>query len=273
MDFESQSAQKVAALVRFNWGLGHVTRYTTWDEDITLGDTSVWTSEPRMEVNPQKVDGSIRDIPWRVRMIARAPIDKLLRPFAHPPVTCWIGVVDLADLTTTKAKWAGPVTKTVSAPDGLAGVVDVEVSGWKSLIQYPTGMEVSERCGNVFGLSPCEFDIAARRRSGTVTAVSGYTVTFSGDVSIPAGFTAYWESGSMRFDGLDLKILGRSDHAFRLDKLPPPEWLGQTVEIEPGCMKLIKNCRERAQEHHFNGTGIATPAYDPTIDDPTGTTG
>jgi hypothetical protein len=277
----TSAASKWAALVEFKWGEANVSRYTTWDEDLTgyTADTDDggqdWQSEPALEVQPADNDGSVTDKPWLVRMPPKRALDgaallpgaHLVRPYKHARVYARIWETDptVSDGSRAVLLWRGFVTVARSNPTGHSGLVELEVSGWRALIQYPLGFEVKAQCVNVFGESPCCYPVAAVRQVAEINSVGdGGMSIVAPTVTTPVGRTTYWQMGTVTVDGLSIDILADAGSGtFKLLSPAPPEWAGATGTFTPGCVQTLTACREWGNEQRFNGLGIQSPTRQP----------
>lgn len=265
------SNTKFALLLEFIWGPAgdeEITRYTSYDQGLTIaGDT--WSSQVRMEVIAGEQDGSAGDKSWTVKLPPIAPLDAMVLPYPHAVVTCNIYSTDptVLDGSQKQLEWSGKIIKTTSAPSNVAGIVEAEVGGWKSDIQYGVGVEARDRCSNIHGASPCCFDLTPHRQTATVTDVSGMTLT-APTITTPSGYTNWWEAGSVNVGGLNIKIRGVTAGVFRMSRPVPPGWLGAAAVFTPGCLKRVPDCDERDNISNYMGIGIGIPAYNPETDDP-----
>jgi hypothetical protein len=265
----THAASKSAILVTFTWGDASVARYNSTSEDVTIG-SDVYTSAPEIEVTTGRLQGSPKDEPWLVRMRTdRPPFLTLCRPYAHAPIRCTIAEVDPSDDTTLTVRWVGTVIGTLKNQPNKPGLVNATVAGWRALLQYPLGIECTTQCAWTFGDQNCCVDLTAIRQTGTVTAITGNLVTITGLTYVRANYFRY---GSVLFDGLAMRIIdydGGAGTFHLVTKLPPPEWMGQTVTVTPGCDRLIdgtNGCRSRNNEQRFCGLGVKMIDYNPQFE-------
>lgn len=262
-------AKKLAILATFTWGDSHVAQYNSTSEDITLGEVTYHACN-EMAVTAAKSLGGPADAPWTISMFAnRPPFLTLCRPFAHAPITCLITECDPSDETSIYPRWKGVVVGTLKNANQKAGIVSATISGWRSLLQFPLGIETTTQCAWTFGDSNCCIDLPSIRQTGHITAITGNTITVTGLVYPRDN---YWRYGSAMVDGLAMKIVDYDGGAgiFKLiPKLPPPEWLDVDAVFTPGCDHLVdgsNGCRKWSNEQRFCGLGVKMLDYNPQFE-------
>jgi hypothetical protein len=158
------------------------------------------------------------------------------------------------------------VSRAVKNANQLKGMAKLEVSGWRSLLQYPLGMVCKRQCNWAFGDQNCCVDLTPLRETTTLTIVDRNVISAAG-LTLPR--LHYWTFGCVTFDGLTIDITdGHTRTAMRLKEAPPPEWDGEDVEFTPGCGKELQNCREWDNELRFSGSGLKVLPYNPVTGDP-----
>lgn len=262
------SAQKYTILVTFQWGqTPSIARYCRWTNDITVGGAT-YLSEMTLDVKPGENHGGVEDKPWTVTMPARLPLDKLIRPYVWAPVTCTVEEMDPGDDTSRRVIWRGNVSKTIKNAAGFKRLVRAEVSGFKSLLQYPLGIQANQTCAWNLGDKNCCVNLTDKRVEATIESIENGTTLIVPTIAVPPGDANYWSFGEARIDGLGVTILDGSQGSGKLVllELPPPEWIGSLALFTPGCDKLIPTCRKRwNNEQRFGGFGVSIPDYNPLI--------
>lgn len=264
---DSVQSNNYCVLVRMTWGASNVATYTSWTSDVVYyGET--YLSEPSIAVTSNAQTANLKDVPMLVTCLPRTPLDKMTRIFPHATVTCeiWEGNPTTESVIDFSPLWAGRVTKVTKNASGFKGLVRAEISGWRSLIQYPLGIQARSTCVWSLGDSNCCVNRAARDATVTILSVVGNEVTVSGVPSLPAGQTnSYYGQGFMRIDKLSISIREyQGSGVFAMTQLVPPEWASQDALLGPGCDKSAYTCKHRFNNlQRFGGFGIRMPARNP----------
>lgn len=274
------SAISHALLIDFVWGDSdaHATHYTSWSEAITIGGTVYDIVDPlgtkietRIKLEPGNQTGGVSDEPWNFTMVPVEPLNYLVRTSTFAQVKCTISEVDPTSETLTPiVLWSGYVSQVWNNPKDANGAIKAEIAGWRSLIQYPLGVEAKTACSRTFCDQWCGVDPGPIEQTGTVASITGKIMAITG-ISIPGGKPAgYWSMGHVRFDGLSITILDGSAGVSALQMLeqPPTEWVGQTVTCRPGCTKDYASqtgCTGWANTARFAGFGADKPSGSPII--------
>lgn len=269
-----------ALLLEFLWGEGgtaHAARYTNWSDAVVAGGNTYTTTpggslpniETRIEVQPSKQTGVVKDEPWTLTMVPVPPLTFLLRNSVWAPVTCTISEVDPTAVTPTPTVlWTGMVSQTWKNPKGSPGCVRAEVSGFRSRIQYPLGPESKTDCIRTFGDAWCGVNLAPIQQTAEITALAGKVLS-APSLTIPGGKPpTWWTLGRVEYDGLSITIVdsGAGVSSLRLLQNPPPEWVGVTATFTPGCNKTLRGgCAVHDNVPRFFGIGIRKPSTSPLL--------
>lgn len=268
---EKESAIVFVPFLRLTWGDGTGTaHWVRYDEDVDLLGTT-YASAPELAVEPYTRHGGTEDKPLTfILRRAREPFDKLCRPYPHSTVTVDLYESDPRNVAVYRHVFSGKVAHTVKNQAGFAKLVRVTAAGRWADLNYSLGIVADTTCSWTFADNPgpknCGKSLAAVTHAATLTSVSGVDVTTS-----PVS-GAYWVQGTIRRGGCSVTILEGNGTQFKLQRAPPPEWLGEPVEVIEGCDGKLETCRIHQNERRFGGFGIGIPAYHPMVHDPGSTT-
>lgn len=264
---ESTSYRKHAVAVTFTWGeVGdlHVARYARLESAIIIdGDT--FEPAPEIFVEPAEIEGGVNFKAWKLSMLlTRSPFTTLCRPYSHAPVDVDIAEFnpDLPD-TTYRLWYRGRLLTTSRNDREKRGLVTAEIVGPKRRLDTPLGMPCTSGCIHTFGDRYCGYDVP--QHNITIATIDGETVTFSGYT--PPRST-YFRNGELRADGLRMSVLRQiNDTTLRLERRPPPEWVGLTVTAKPGCDKQADgDCTVFDNRCRFLGPGFSMPTHNPILE-------
>jgi hypothetical protein len=274
---DTAAARIVVPLVSFFWGDDpvHHARYVGMADDFITDDEEPLTyhSLTKMEVKPVVSGGTIGDspneTPYRLTMAKVPPLDLLVAE-PHAPVGCTIELMDPLDPPTRRVEYTGFVELPAEDPDGRPGLVQFSGLGWRSRFTMSLGILVAETCQNIFGNeggSPCKYNLALIRQTGTVTGITRNEVTIAGVTAPPP--QGMWPFGELYYDGLGMEIRNAvavtGGTKFSLERQPPIGWVGKTIRCTPGCDRRLNTCRTvYNNEGRFNGTAVVMPNQDRT---------
>lgn len=169
---------------------------------------------------------------------------------------------DGAALTLSAVDWTAPGADPVPLIRGDLGSVEVSGDSFTVALRGPTAAleaasneETSPDCRAQLGDKRCRVDMAAYRRTATVTAIIGAVVTV--DAIAPDGAFAFgllrWIDGDN--SGLESRIIASVGAALTLEEPPPfPVLTGTRVETIQGCDKRFETCVQRfANAANFRG--------------------
>lgn len=178
----------------------------------------------------------------------------------------------------TRYLFAGFVDLAHANPQGFEGQVRLTITPLTKIENdVRLGLPIDATCLNKFGDADCGFPLELSGQFGTlgfspaggrlgdyIVQITGLTVPFLPGTADQDPF--YFSLGSVRFDGLAIKIRGWSlqePTLFRLASLPPPYWGGKQVKVFPGCLRDKSACVRHGRQESFRGLGVAIPAFDP----------
>jgi hypothetical protein len=269
-DLDGNAEVSLVTLVTFKSGasLATIARYTTCTNPVVDG-AETFSSEPSIEVTMGEQGGGTEDIPVKLRMLIRPPLDTLTSQRSHSPVQVTIEEADPTDLTTRRKLWGGVVQLSTRNLNGQTGIVEIEIAGWRHYLNILSNAWLADTsCNNVFGDVICGKDLSTIRETATIASIDGNQVTLTGlTTTATAG---YWRFGYLAYDGLQVMVREyTTGSTVTLLKTPPASWVGQTVTCTPGCDKRLDTCRNRwDREARFTGFGFKLPAYNPLLESP-----
>lgn len=266
-----RTAKEFTLAVHFEWGhkddREHA-RYVRWDSDLTDG-TNTWTAAPELATETEKQHGGVQDVPYTVTIKDdRVPVSRLIRPYAHAPVTVDIGEFDPSFPTTTyRQHFKGQIVKSVRNKGGLMRLVELTIVGWRERTGYPLGVICNDACAHIFGGPGCGVHLLPKKQTIACDQIIKDTIRLPGVVWTGL-HDNYFEFGEASYRGLSLMITKelRPTDRFTLIKPPPPEWLGELIAIYPGCNKRysgVGGCESWQNRRRFLGLGFAMPTNDP----------
>lgn len=279
----TEAAANYTVLVTFTWGSTDIARYTRWSENLTVGG-EVFTAVPQLSAKLKKpMEGGTSAEEIEVTMpINLAPLISAIEPYKHPEIKVKVeefspGGGD----STVRSLFFGRVGKIKVAPSGAAALARIQVKGIKArLAETRIGMQALSTCIHTFGDDLCGFNLAGAKDViiPTVLSVGGVPNRMQGVIiGSPNMANDRWARGFLRFDTVNITIRKIEDEGTNpnpvvtidLREVPPPSWIGKSVDIFPGCNKTIEACRDpfRDRESEFLGPGIAMLPYNPGFSD------
>lgn len=273
MGLDDRSDINLVPLATFTWGEGgaHVARYCRWDEGLVLGGNA-YASCPELEVVGPDEHGGTADNPFTVTLRrTRSPLDRLLRPYPHAPISVLLEEVDPDQPTTRRTTFTGRVSRSLKNLDKQRELGKLTVAGIREGLQYSLGVMVETGCSNIFAdgeqIGSCGIMRAGVSHAGTVGSISGVLVTVTGLAVTTDDYYAY---GSVEVDGLAIFVVSNAAGVMRASREPPPEWVGAACVCVGGCDRSIERCGFWSNTHRFNGIGIRIPDYHPMGENPGG---
>jgi hypothetical protein len=258
---EQNPAAVAAILVEFSYeDPATVLRYAIWEDDVVFGGDT-YSSMPRMNVKLPKIDGTTRTSQATIESEEVPPFDSMRSTF--PPVSVRIFELTPGDDTTEYVLYKGEVSECSFNHNGNPNLVQATVSGPTRRLETTTSLRVGRFCPWTFGIDadgPCQYDREGNKETVTVTAISGNSVTLTGSTVLDPSL---WKGGSLRFNGFEVTIHWQESlTTVHLIKPAPSHWLNEDVDMLPGCLKTIEDCRTRGQEERFCGLGVNLPLKD-----------
>lgn len=239
-------------------------RYTDWDSDFLFGSGN-FISTPNMKVDVPGNDSLLADKTAQIIL----PTDNFVLSLSIGEPTSRVFVTITEILRAKKSfesitHFVGQVSRSRRNYEGRPGNVSLEAKPLKGMFKIALGIPCLAQCAWVFTKKGCGKDPVPLLKTGTCTFIQSKVVTVTG---LPTQIGKYWHRGWIQRQGVRIGIKdwnGSQQTRFVLYKQPPLSWLNQSVEVFPGCDKLIGTCRDRwANEPNFLALGIATPPYNP----------
>ncbi len=261
-------------LVEFTWNQTNTLKVTDWQTQVTHVDLGTFSPLPDMEIRVPTNTGEINEQPLEIRVIrdGDALFQDLTTGEPHAPVTVEV-YEEMWDDTTantpiTMKHFSGRIVRAYRNFQGRSQLVKLEAVSIKSRLDVPMGLPCNPQC--VWALFDNNCQVPSIFYLGTLAAVgSGNTATVTG---LAAQTGRYFERGYLERNGLRIGIREWQDTAattFYLRQRVPADWVGQTVNVFPGCDKTIETCRSRwSNEQRFGGFGYAIPDYQPNYEAP-----
>lgn len=279
----TKSSTNYTILVTFSWGDSSVARYCRGSESVTV-NSETFSPVPQLTARfNSSLEGGAAEESIEVGIPSdRAPIDTAVLPYKHAAIKVKVEEFTRGQDSSRRVLFFGRVGK-ISTSAAYKGktLAKVRVDGIKArLAQAKLGIQALTTCVHTFGDSLCGFDIESAKLTFIPTAVSvgGVPNRIQGTISgSPNMENSRWARGFLRYDKVSITIRKIEDTGSNPDptvtidlrEIPPPSWLGKTVEIYPGCNKSIEACRDsfRDRESQFLGCGIAMLPYNPAYSD------
>ena len=265
--------------VDFIYQSGDTTRtefyLTDAEDEIDLGGV-VYTSDPTLDIEMPELAGDFADRSCRIRVAdAYGEFRAMLSGRAFGVMTCKVREVSFSPLNLTNSTeliiWEGQVESGTISPEGVPGVVELNLAACGGTLEAEAGTMLSERCDNRFGdLKTCTVDLEALKETGTITAITRTALTVTG---LTAPRANYWHGGYVILDGARIRIRSWTSDApdtFRLNEFPPQSIVDQILPITatfyPGCDLSLANCRFYNNEDNFNAIGLTMPERNPLFE-------
>lgn len=252
-------------------------RFCRWDDDLTVG-ANTFTSMPSLTYDLEAQGGSVEDEKATITFDSQvAPMPALLSPYVHALVTATLQEVVPGTDSTIRNIFKGTFGSITQNPEGNENIVKVEINGLKKRLEdAKVGLPALSTCLNVLGDSRCQKDISGDILTGTVVSVrtqwdNQVTLTLSGS---PNMTNARWRRGYVSVNGANSVIRQVIDAGTNpaptvslfLRDFPPDSWVGQSIELTPGCDGNLSTCRSVwDNEVHYMGIGFAMPSRNPVF--------
>lgn len=276
------SASPYCILVTFTWGNTNVARYCRWTEDLSIGG-DLFSSLPTLSAKLKKpMEGGTSPEEVDISMpISLPPMTTAALPYKHAPIKVKVEEYSPGSPSSKRSLFYGTVGKIRISPAASGGLARIQVKGIKArLAEVNIGVQALTTCINTFGRGQCKFDLAANKEVFIPTQTFYDTVpnriqgTITGSPNMD---NERWARGYLSYDGVTISIRKIEDEGtnpnptvtISLREIPPPSWLGESVDIFPGCRKTIEACTDpfRNQEQRFLGLGVAMLPYNPGFSD------
>lgn len=258
---ETNPASVAAILIELTYeDPATVVRYAAWDSDVTFSGNT-FTALPELSVKLPKIDGTSRTTQATIEIQEVPPFDSMRSTF--PPVSVRIFELTPGDDTTEYVLYKGEISECSFNHNGNPNLVQATVSGPTRRLETTTSLRVGRFCPWTFGIDaggPCQYDREGNKEAVTITAIDGNRVTLTGSTVLDPSL---WKGGSLRFNGFEVTIHWQESLSYvHLIKPAPSHWLNEEVDMLPGCLKTIEDCRARNQEENFCGIGVNLPLKD-----------
>lgn len=162
--------------------------------------------------------------------------------------------------------------------DREPGRMRIGLRDHRGLLQVPLGIPCTPACAWSLGDKTCAVDTSSAQETGTISAVSGKTITLTNPtdsaVVTSKPDNSYWQRGFATVDSLSIGIRkweggGANPYQLLLVNDAPAAWASQTVTLTPGCDKTPAICDSRwSNLEKFGGFGIAIPRHHPVTELP-----
>lgn len=216
--------------------------------------------------------GDTTDSPAEVQMrLSRAPFAKMSRIFKHAKADVVIQEVSPGDDSTLQELYSGRLGKLLVKPDGANLLGRAKILGVKARLNASCGIQALDTCNWIFGQSPCGFNLNVNKINGTIAELNtdGHPTRVKITLVSPPSMTnVRWNRGSISIDGLSITIRKSFNDAvykFDLREVPPPEWLGASCILTPGCDKKYTTCTVHGQTENHLAPGIKMLDYNPNF--------
>lgn len=253
-------------------------RYCRWDSNLTVGGNS-FTSMPTLTYDMEPQGGGVEDAKVQITMDAEAdPVAALLSPYAHAPVTAVIQEVSPGDDTSLRNVFKGTFGSVSENPQGNTNIASIEVLGIKKRLgEAVVGLPALTTCINSLGDFRCQKDISLEILTGTVVSVgtlapNHLVLNLTGSPNMQ---NARWRRGFVEVGGARVSIRQVYDAGTNpnprvgllLREFPPASWVGESIELTPGCDGNLSTCRTVwDNEQNFMGFGFAMPTRNPVFE-------
>jgi hypothetical protein len=280
-----QSEKESYQLVTFQYGdpASPLTAlYTDWAQAVEGGYVSV----PGMEIDLPPNHGTFQESKLVITLPLEgdAFVNRASKVLPHSPIYVRVDDVTkgtrVGDSASVLTFFRGRVVRSIRNKDGKPDLAAFECLTRKARLEAALGLSCNSHCTwglfgpgcRVAGLTQGPHDqlvtlSAATGKVGTIT-----TAVFTAPTSPGGTVTNFWDRGYFTKDGIvvairDWKITDPTQVHCR--RTIPPEWVGTTVLVVPGCHKTIEDCRavwdnEEAAGHF----GYAMQDYNPFYEDP-----
>lgn len=262
------SASQRAVLLTLTWGTS-TARYALGDADVTAnGQTyTAWTYAETAKLKrnggaePETIelDGSgIPDV---------EPFASFMSQETFAEVTAIFAVTDPSNATANyREMFYGWLLSGEPDEDDDETYI-FTFDGIKSRMVRRIGVIADEYCQATLGDERCKVDTSAYEFDATLSATDVDGSPSRVVIDIPGGTDlrgGRWRGGGVIRDGNDIVIRGsQTGNKFDLEHPVPASWVGQTVQVRPGCDGLLKTCKAIWEnESEFAGLGVDMVAAD-----------
>lgn len=250
--------------------------YTNRSEDWA----GQFISTPALDVELPKNNGAFDEAVCNIKIPSDAFVDRFTDGLPTSP--CFVTVEEvtlpivIGEAASILTLFTGKVTSTIRNKDGRANARLIKAKSWKQFFNVRMGMPADHQCPFVFNKIGCDSGTfaggapsGAGPSGGTIATIDGRKITFT--IAPTHARDNIYNKGYISKDGINIDVreydASVDANAFYLTRQPPTDWLGQHVDLFPGCDKTIENCRDWVNEQNFGGVGFGIPAYNPLFED------
>lgn len=276
-DALDQSAKESFILVTFTYGDPadpSYAYYTNRSESY-----SIFQSMPSLEVELPPNTGVFGQDICTIRMAADSFSDRLTDGLPTSRTEIQVEEITLSLEVGGAAErlllFSGQVTATIRNYQGRANARAIKAKSKKTYLDVKMGLQIDHQCPFIFNGLGCDSGTFAggsplhsNPSAATVATISGHKLTVTADLTAP--IQHLFRKGYVSFDGINIDIRDFDSlislRDLYLTRQAPDYWVGQVIQIFPGCDKTIENCRDQVNEANFGGIGYGMPAYNPALE-------
>lgn len=252
---DTAAAKPLANLIEFGWGDPMTwARYAIWPREITFAGDD-YEAVPGMEARLDRRDGGTKDAKLTLTVpTSILPIANMRQ--THPEVRVTMWEMNPADVNTAEVLHMGVVELVEFNYSANGKVARVTVSGRKARLASSLSLRIGRFCPWTLGRSPCLYNRDANKETVQVVSRDGNKVTVTGLLQV--NNPLLWKFGGVRRDGLEISIHAQitGEQTIYTVKPIPSSWVGQFIDVLPGCDKVPTTCTVRGQIARFGGMGV-----------------
>jgi hypothetical protein len=253
-----------ANLLTFEF-LGSTQRYITFNQSWTDGTAHLFDALPSCEIDFKSQSGAAKDEPIEIKLPAVSPFDRFVDNESFGRITVTVEEIEMLTGESTRRKvFKGTVGTVTYNDNGKTGVVKLVVKGLRDYFTAGFGIPADNLCPWTFGGRGCDLDLSTIRVTATILTVDDRTVT----ISSSANASPYFIKGYATYLGQSLTIRSQpANNTLVMNAKVPPEWVGQSVVITPGCNKTASDCKNKwSNQARFCACGKLIPKFHPNFE-------
>lgn len=264
------SEKKPQNFVEFRYGdpaSPTYTRYTDWTFDTTFQSVN-FVARPELKIESVQASGVLddADLILSLKIDPGSFEDRVSKGIERSRifVTVWEQVAGSdGSPVQVLTLFRGRIFEAARNDGGRMGWVRFKARSLKQRLEIPLGIPATDQCPWQLGGRGC--GVAITPESGTLTVVSGKTVTITG---LAGHVNRYWNRGYISRLGHQIMIRDwLSGTSFELAAEPPADWVGQAVTVVPGCDKSKDTCNTVwGNLANFGGIGLGIPIRHPSFE-------
>lgn len=161
--------------------------------------------------------------------------------------------------------FGGHVKSVVENPDGKTSCRSMRCESLKARLDSAVGVQATGTCPWRVYTDVCGANKADFTFQGVVSSVDilNFKVVITGLPAAPD--SEFFSRGSLELDGVSVGVRYWSQLApaeFHVNRIPPEDWVGQTVDVVAGDDYELETCKARFdREESFAGIGLKLPKY------------